>query len=131
MMIQTGDKASLKRTFSEQDVVDFAGLSLDHNPVHLDEGFAGQTIFRQRIVHGFLYSSLISAVIGTQLPGPGSIYMSQSMKFLRPVYIGEEVEAQVSVLEIDESKKRVRLETLCIKQNGEVVVQGEALIRLP
>ena len=130
-MIKTGASASITKKFSNQDVVDFSVLSMDSNPIHLDEVYALGSIFKKRIVHGFLYSSLISAVIGTKMPGVGTIYMQQSLKFLRPVYIGDEITATVTVKEVDEEKMRARLETVCTNQQGEKVVDGEALVKLP
>jgi len=127
--IEIGQSASLKRTFSEEDLILFSTLSMDVNPVHLDEVFAATTPFKQRIVHGFLYASLISGVLGTKLPGPGAIYLSQEMKFLRPVYLEEEVKATVTVLEKDALKKTVVFETICTKASGKMVLSGRAIIK--
>jgi len=129
-MYNIGDKASLKKLFHEEDVLAFSRLSMDTNPVHLDEDYAKSTIFGSRIVHGFLYSSLISAVIATKLPGPGSIYMSQSLKFTKPVFFGDEVEAIVTVTGFDEIKGNLQLETVSIKNGDTQVVSGEALIKI-
>jgi len=129
-MFKIGDEASLKKIFNEHEVLAFSHLSMDTNPVHLDEEYAKDTIFGNRIVHGFLYSSLISAVIATKLPGPGSIYMSQTLKFTKPVFLGEEVEAIVKVLNFDDVKGNLLLETICIKNGDVQVVSGEALIKI-
>jgi 3-hydroxybutyryl-CoA dehydratase len=129
-MYKIGQTASLKKIFTEADVLAFSQLSMDTNPVHLDEEYAKTTIFGQQIVHGFLYSSLISAVIATKLPGSGSVYMSQSLRFTKPVFFGDEVEAIVTVMGFDEEKGNLQLETVCIKNGSIQVVTGEALIRI-
>jgi 3-hydroxybutyryl-CoA dehydratase len=129
-MYKIGQTASLKKIFTEADVLAFSQLSMDTNPVHLDEEYAKTTIFGQQIVHGFLHSSLISAVIATKLPGPGSVYMSQSLRFTKPVFFGDEVEAIVTVMGFDEEKGNLQLETVCIKNGSIQVVTGEALIRI-
>jgi len=129
-MYNIGDTASLKKVFTEADVRAFSELSMDTNPVHLDEEYAKTTIFGQQIVHGFLYASLISAVIATKLPGPGSVYMSQSLRFTKPVFFGDEVEAIVTVMGFDEAKGNLQLETVCIKNGSIQVVTGEALIKV-
>ncbi len=126
MQLKIGDKASLSKTISEQDVSDFAKLSLDTNPLHLDEDYARQTRFGGRIVHGMLGASLISAVIGTRLGGP--IYLSQSLKFLKPIHIGEQITASAEVIAIREDKNFVTLSTLVTNEQGEALIQGEALV---
>lgn len=124
-----GQTASSSRAFSEQDLEAFGRLSLDLNPVHFDEEFAKTTLFKTRIVHGFLYASLISGVLGTKLPGAGAVYVSQELKFLRPVYIGETITATVTIVEKDEAKKLLVLETVCTKENGVKVLSGTAKIK--
>ena len=126
MQLKIGDKASLSKIISEQDVSDFARLSLDMNPLHLDEEFARQTRFGGRIVHGMLGASLVSAVIGTRLGGP--IYLSQSLKFLKPIHIGEQLTATAEVIAIREDKNFVTLSTVVTNAQGEPVIQGEALV---
>ena len=128
--IEVGDVAAFSKTFSEADIYLYAGISGDFNPAHINEAFANQTYFKTRIAHGMLSAGLISAVIGTQLPGPGSIYMQQSLKFLAPVYVGDTIEARVEVIEKME-KKRVRLKTICHNQDDVVVLDGEALVSPP
>jgi len=127
--IEIGQKASIKKAFSETEIQLFVELSLDSNPVHLDEEFAKNSIFGKRIVHGFLYASLISGVIGTKLPGPGAIYLSQELKFLRPVYLDEEVTVEVVVIEKNEIKRTIGLETKCYKGDGVLVLSGLAKIK--
>jgi len=122
--------ASLSKSFSMEDIAHFAALSRDDNPLHLNEKFASQTMFGEPICHGFLVVSLISAVIGTRLPGPGSIYLSQNLKFLAPVMPNQEVTAKVEVTEILEARGWVRLATSC-NVAGKNVVTGEALIMPP
>jgi 3-hydroxybutyryl-CoA dehydratase len=126
MQLKLGDKASLSKTISEQDVSDFAKLSLDTNPLHLDEDYARLTRFGGRIVHGMLGASLISAVIGTRLGGP--IYLSQSLKFLKPIHIGEQLTATAEVIGIREDKNFVTLSTVLTNEQGEPLIQGEALV---
>ena len=103
---------------AESDVVLFSGVSGDNNPVHISEEFAKNTLFKRRVAHGFFTASLISTVIGTKLPGPGSIYLKQSLKFIAPVYIGETINVKVKVKSIDLSKKKVILETFCEKNKN-------------
>lgn len=128
-MIKIGDKSSAKRKWSKQDVVLFAQLSGDVNPVHINEEYAKETIFGKCIVHGFLVGSLISAVIANQLPGEGAIYLNQEMKFRKPVFYDEEITCEVEVLEIILEKSNFKLKTTCFKENGEVVIEGTALIK--
>ena len=128
MIPMLGETASLSKTISESDVQQFAELVGDKNPVHIDDTFAKRTRFGRRIAHGMWGVSLISAVLGTQLPGPGTIYLSQTIQFLAPVYLGDTVTAQVTVVKVREDKPIVTLETLCQNQSGEVVVKGEALV---
>lgn len=124
-----GMTASYFHTLSESDVVDFADLTGDHNPLHLDEEFARRTRFKGRIVHGMLTASFLSTVVAI-MPGPGTIYLSQSLSFHAPVRIGDTVEAHVTVTEINAAHKRVRLKTLC-RVGDKVVIDGEALVMVP
>jgi len=128
--IQVGQSDSYTRTVTEADVVLFAGVSGDDNPVHLNEPWAAQTMFKGRIAHGMLSASYISTVIGTRLPGPGTIYMGQSLKFKAPVRIGDTVTATVTVREINEEKRRLTLDTVCTAGDT-VVIDGEAMVMLP
>jgi 3-hydroxybutyryl-CoA dehydratase len=120
-------EASVSKTITEQDIDAFAELSGDINPVHLDEEFAAKSIFKKRIAHGFLTGSLFSTVLGTKLPGPGCIYLSQSLKFRAPVYIGDEVVATCKVTGVDTEKGRVTLACDC-SVNGKTVLEGEAIL---
>lgn len=129
--IQVGDAAEFSKTISETDVYQFAGICGDFNPAHVNEDYAQGTPFKSRIAHGMLSASLISTVIGTQLPGPGSIYMKQEVKFLAPVYIGDTLTARAEVVERIEDKQRVKLKTTCVNQAGKIVVDGEALVSAP
>ncbi|MBM5575120.1 MaoC family dehydratase [Deefgea sp. CFH1-16] len=128
--IAVGDSDEFRKTLTETDVVLFAGLSGDNNPMHIDEEFASQTQFAGRIAHGMLTASLISTVIGTKLPGPGCIYMGQNLRFVKPVRIGDTVTARVTVLEVQLDKQRVKLLTECWVK-GEVVLTGDALVWVP
>lgn len=123
-----GECAHVEKTISESDVYLFAGITGDFNPAHVNEVYAEKTRFGKRIVHGMLSAGLISAVIGTQLPGPGTIYVSQSIRFLAPAYIGDTVTAAVKVTRIDVEHNRVELETLCKNQNGLQLAAGEAIV---
>lgn len=129
--LHVGDSASFSKTISESDVYGFAGITGDMNPVHIDLVAAEASPFGARVAHGMLTASLVSTVLGLRLPGPGTIFLSQSMRFLKPVYIGDTVTARVEVLEIVESKNRVRLATRCSNQSGEMVAEGEALVIAP
>lgn len=129
MVIKIGDSASYSRTFSEEDVCLYAGVTGDCNSVHLDEEYARNTVFKGRVVHGMLTAGLISTVLGTKLPGLGTIYLSQSIKFLAPVRIGDTVTATVRVTVIDREKNKIRLETVCTNQFGKEVLTGEAVVR--
>lgn len=128
-MIKVGDKAELVRTITDEDILAFAEVSGDKNPVHLDEEFAKTTIFNKRIAHGMLSASFISNVIGNQLPGEGTIYMAQSLKFCAPVYIGDTITTEVEVIQINEEKGNIALKTVCLNQNREPVIVGEALVK--
>jgi 3-hydroxybutyryl-CoA dehydratase len=128
--IKIGDKARLSKTISDEDVKLFATISGDFNPLHLDENFAKKTRFGKRIVHGLLTASLISALLGTKLPGPGSIYLSQTLFFLKPVYVGDTITAEVEVIDIDKEHKKVKLKTTCYNQNEVEVIKGEAILLL-
>ena len=126
-----GQTAEMTHRLSENDVNVFAGISGDCNPIHLNAEYAKKTQFGARIVHGFLTGSLISAVLGNVLPGEGSIYMSQNMSFLKPVFIGDEITAKVVISEINREKKRLLLNTICTNQNGKTVIEGSALMYYP
>ncbi len=126
--LQVGQKAAFTKTITETDVYLFAGISGDINPAHLNEDYAKNTLFKGRIAHGMLTASLISAVIGVQLPGPGTIYSSQTLNFLAPVRFGDTITATVEIEEIFPQKNRVSLKTYCTNQDGIVVTTGEALV---
>jgi 3-hydroxybutyryl-CoA dehydratase len=128
--LKVGMSAMFGKTVTEADIVAYAGVSGDTNPIHLHDGFARTTRFGQRIAHGMLSGSFISAVIGTKLPGPGSVYISQTMEFKAPVLIGETITAVATITAIDERRRRVTLKTQCL--NGDkVVIDGEAQILVP
>lgn len=125
--LKEGMSAEFSKTVSDADVSSFANATGDHNPVHLDEVAAAQTRFGGRIAHGMLSAGIISAAIASRLPGPGSVYLSQTLKFTAPVRIGDTVTATIRVLELM-SKNRVRLATTCRNQSGETVLDGEAVV---
>ncbi|GAW92962.1 MaoC family dehydratase [Calderihabitans maritimus] len=126
--IKVGDSATFTKTVSETDIVLFAGITGDLNPVHIDEGFASKTIFQKRIAHGMLSAGFISTVLGTKLPGPGTIYLSQTLSFRAPVFIGDSITARVEVIEKLPEKQRLRLKTECFNQEGKLITTGEALV---
>jgi 3-hydroxybutyryl-CoA dehydratase len=129
--LKVGDTARFSKTVSESDVYLFAGVTGDLNPAHVNEDYAKGTFFKTRIAHGMLSASFISTVIGTMLPGPGTVYMRQEVSFMAPVKFGDTVTAIVEVVEIMIDKKRVRLKTYCINQENTTVVDGEALVSPP
>lgn len=126
-----GQWAELGRTVTETDVVLYAGITGDMNPVHIDAVAAAASQFGERIAHGMLTAGFISAALAMKLPGPGAIYLSQSLRFLRPVRIGDTVTARVEVIEVLFGKRRLRLSTRCRNQQGETVVDGEAVVLVP
>ena len=128
--LEIGMVRSLQKTITDRDIELFAEVSTDRNPVHLDDAYAQDTIFEGRIAHGMLTAGLISAVIGEQLPGHGTIYLGQSLTFLAPVRPGDEVVAEVKVVAIDHARRRVTLETTC-SVGDTTVIKGEALVLAP
>ena len=126
-----GQHAEFSKTVTESDIALFAGITGDFNPAHVDEVQASRSRFGGRIAHGLLSAGFISACIAMKLPGPGSIYLSQSLRFTRPVRIGDTVTARVEVAEWNEAKRRARLATTCRNQRDEVVIEGEALVLVP
>ena len=126
--ILIGDTAAFSKTISEFDIYQFAGITGDFNPMHIDETFADTTIFKERIAHGILAGSFISTVLGMKLPGPNTIYLSQNLKFTAPVKIGDTVKAVVEVMEKQDDKKFIKLKTQVFNQNEVMVVDGEALV---
>src|SRR5215210_952246 len=131
MTLSVGDAAEISRTVTEEDVRAFADLTGDRNPVHLDDEYAAGTRFGRRIAHGMLGASLISAVLANELPGRGTVYLSQTLRFNAPVFPGDTVTARVVVKAIREDKPIVTLETFCTNQRGERVVEGEAVVLAP
>lgn len=129
--LTVGDTASISRAFTEEDVRLYADLSTDHNPVHLDANFAASTQFGQCIVHGMLVGSLFSALLGEQLPGHGSIYMSQNLQFKAPVYLDMQVTVTVKITAIRADKPVVTLQTTCEDVQGKLLVTGEAIMYVP
>ena len=128
--LKIGMSRMLERQITQNDIVLFSKVSGDENPVHFDDGYAQQTIFGKRIVHGMLTASLISAVIAEQLPGHGTVYLSQTLKFIRPVLPGQLVITSVIVTHIEDSNRRVTLDCNC-KVDGKVVLAGEAIVLAP
>lgn len=129
--IEVGASASRSKTFTDADVRAFATISEDENPVHVDDAYAAQTTFGRRIVHGMFTASLISAVLANDLPGEGTIYLSQNLQFKAPVFIGDTVTATVEVTRVRPERGIVTLATTCVKQDGTTVIVGEAVVLVP
>ncbi len=129
--MKLGDSASFTKTVSEHDVYTYAGVSGDFNPAHVNEVEAQKGMFGKRIAHGMLSAGFISTVLGTQLPGPGTIYMGQELRFTKPVFFGDTITATVTVAELIPEKNRAILDTVCTNQNGEVVIKGKAAVMPP
>ena len=129
--MKIGDSASTAKTISEADVYLFAGITGDHNPAHINEEASKKTAFGGRIAHGILSAGLISAVLAMKLPGPGTIYLGQELKFTKPVRFGDTVTATATVSEIVAEKNIVKLEPICTNQKGEVVIKGMATVMPP
>lgn len=125
--IHIGDTARFTKTITQADVTLFAGLTGDFNPLHVDHAYAATSRFGQPVVHGAFLTGLVSTVLGMQLPGAGSLYVSQSLAFKKPVFIGDTITAEVEVVEKIEDKNRVRFATRCLDQDGEVVASGESV----
>jgi 3-hydroxybutyryl-CoA dehydratase len=128
--LELGMEASHEKTVSEGDINNFAHVSGDYNPVHMNEEYASGTFFKSRIAHGMLTASFISTVLGTRLPGPGCIYLSQNLRFLAPVRIGDTVKALARVASLDMAKRRTQFACHC-EVNGKIVVEGEATVFVP
>lgn len=129
--IQLGDSAEFSKTISESDIYLFAGITGDLNPAHINEETAAKSRFGGRIAHGMLVSSFISTVLGMYLPGPGTIYLSQEVKFTAPVKIGDTITARAEVIEMDTAKRKVTLKTTVTKQDGVIAVDGKATVQAP
>ena len=128
--LEEGMSEVFSKTITEADLLMFAGVSGDTNPIHLDQDFASRTMFEGRIAHGMLTASLVSTVLGTKLPGPGAVYVHQNLRFLAPVRIGDTVIARASVKELNTERKRVILETTC-NVGDTKVLDGEAVLMVP
>ena len=129
--LKIGQSDSFSKTITETDVYLFAGITGDLNPAHVDAEYSKNTRFKKRIAHGMLSAGLISTVLGTKLPGPGTIYLSQQINFLAPVYFGDTITATVEVEEVLFDKNRVILHTCCKNQDGQLVVDGRAVVMPP
>ncbi|XMB71489.1 MaoC family dehydratase [Mycoplasmatota bacterium WC30] len=129
--LKVGDSSEIKKVFTETEVLAFADITLDHNPAHVDKDYAGKSMFKKQIAHGMYVGSLFSAIFGVQMPGLGSIYIKQSLKFTKPVYFGDEITAKVTVKELKIERNRVVFDCVAINQNGDTVIIGEAEIMPP
>lgn len=130
-MFKIGDSASLTKTFTEEDVLTFARISGDNNPIHVDSEFAAATRFERRVVHGMLTAGMISAILGMQLPGPGCIYLKQELNFRAPVYFGDTITAAVTVTNLRKDKPIITLTANCTNQDGVLVLEGDAILMVP
>jgi acyl dehydratase len=126
--IAVGDSAQITRRVTDRDIAGFVEAVGDYNPVHADRAYAASTVFQEPIAPGIWTAGLVSAVIGTRLPGPGAIYLSQDLRFLRPVKAGDAISARVEVIEVNRDRNRVRLRTVCTNQRAEEVLTGEAVV---
>ncbi len=131
MSLKLGDSASRTKLITDADVRDFARATGDNNPVHLDEAYAAGTRFGRRIAHVMLTASIISAILGNDLPGPGTIYLGQELKFKAPVFVGDTVTATVELVKYREDKRIATFSTTCTNQEGVVVIEGEAVVIAP
>jgi 3-hydroxybutyryl-CoA dehydratase len=129
--IKVGDWAEFSKTISEADVYLYSGVTGDMNPAHINEVYARETFFKGRIVHGMLLGGMISAVLAMKLPGPGTIYVGQTLNFLAPVRFGDTITAKVEVVGVDRAKNRVRINTSCINEKEQEVLNGEAIVSPP
>ena len=129
--LSIGEKAEFSKTISESDVYLYAGITGDFNPIHINKEYAKNTFFKKRIVHGMLIAGFISTVIGTKLPGCGSIYISQQLNFINPVYIGDTITTYIEIIEILLGMNRVKLKILCVNQNGLIVLDGNGVVSPP
>jgi 3-hydroxybutyryl-CoA dehydratase len=129
--LRIGAVAEYSKTISESDINQFAEITGDHNPIHVDELYANTTSFKGRIAHGFLTAGLISTVIANKLPGPGTIYLKQVLVFLAPVYINDTITARVEILNIDKDSRKVSIRTTCRNQDMVSIIDGEAVVKVP
>lgn len=129
--LKIGDYAEHAKTISESDVYLYAGITGDLNPAHIDAVAAVNGMFKERIAHGMLSAGLISAVLGMQLPGPGTIYLSQTLKFIAPVKFGDTITARTEVIDRNVDRNRITLKTTCTNQDGKIVIDGEAIAMPP
>ena len=129
MAWKVGDTVSISKTISDSDVRTFAEISGDHNPVHLDDKYAANTVFGRRIAHGILTASLISSAIANHLPGPGTLYLGQTLKFVAPAFPGDTITATITVTAVREDKPILTLQTVCKNQAGQTVIEGEATVK--
>lgn len=126
--IKVGDSAEFSKTISESDVYLFAGITGDLNPFHINEAYSKNTFFKGRIAHGILLAGFISTVVGCHLPGPGAIYVKQELKFMAPARIGDTITAKATATEVNQEKNRVILQTQCLNEDGDVVLDGQAVV---
>lgn len=129
--VYVGQTESFTKTISESDVYNFAGVTGDMNPIHINQPYAEKTYFKDRIVHGMLGVSLISGVLGMKLPGPGTIFISTDIQFIAPVYIGDTLTAKVEIIDIEKDKNNIFFKAYCENQNGIVVIEGGAKVKAP
>lgn len=127
-MFEIGQKVSIEKTFIEEEVINFSKMSMDDNPIHFNKAYAEKSRFKQRIVQGPFVISFIGGLLGSKLPGPGTIYINQNTQYLKPVFIGEKIIASIEIKEIRKDKPVIKLRTWVEKENGELVIDGEAVV---
>lgn len=125
-----GDKAYITQKITDKLIQEFSRISKDTNPIHIDSLYAESTIFKKRIAHGMLVASYISSVLGTKIPGPGAVYLSQSLAFIKPVFLNDKITAEVEITDIKKNKNIITLETKCYNQNKDNVIIGEAVLKI-
>lgn len=130
-MYQIGQKVKSTREYTQDDVLLFANLTMDVNPIHIDSEYAAKTFFGKTIVHGMFVASQISALLANKLPGWGTIYLGQDLKFLKPVFMGDKITCELEIISIDNTKNRAVLSTKCFNQDGHSVIEGTATVKLP
>jgi acyl dehydratase len=128
--LKVGQKASKTKSFTQEEVLQFSSLSEDSNPIHFDSDYSANTIFKKPINQGFLSAGLIGGLFGSELPGQGTVYLSQTMKFYKPIYVGDEVTAEIEIIDIEPSKPIITFRTVCKNNKGEIAIDGEALVTL-
>ena len=128
LSIRIGDKATLRKKFTQEEVIAYAKSSLDENPVHFDMDYASKTVFKKPIVHGLFAASLFGGLLGSKLPGKGTIHLGQELKFIKPIFIGEQVTATIEIIDIRNDKPIVTFNCYILKENNSIAIEGKAIV---